>query len=159
MIYRLVGGGILLLWSAAAGRLFTERQSAGYRVLDELIRLLEYIKRNIATFRTPIQSILQTYSSDILDDCGFTEIMRSRGLEAALDCGTLDIPREGKRLLQEFSERLGSDYTENEIKRCDYYIDLLREVSSREKERLSKNERLYKYLPPLAVLSLIIVIL
>ena len=108
---------------------------------------------------TPVNDILTNYTSPALEDCGFAEIMRKSGLRCALESGKLYLDGAEIKLLSDFSESLGIGYKDEEIRLCDYYIEKLTSASLKEKEKMEKNRNMYKYIPVLCALSLILTVI
>ncbi|MBR6807116.1 MAG: hypothetical protein IKM46_01920 [Clostridia bacterium] len=153
-------GCILILGASSClslilGRLGSRRLCA----LAEIKRLLVFISRNIESFLTPVGVILSSYHSDYLELCGFSDAMKNDGLCAAFLRGYADLPPEAEELMINFSSELGDSYAEDEVKRCRHYITVLEEIEAVEKARVEKNRDLYRFLPPLGALSLIIILL
>ena len=155
-----VFGSLLILGASSflsliLGRIGSRRLCA----LAEVKRLLIFISRNIESFLTPVGAILSSYRSDYLDSCGFSDAMKRDGLCAAFLRGYVELPSEAEELMISFSSELGDSYAEEEVKKCRHYITLLEDIEAEEKARVEKNRDLYRFLPPLGALSLIIILL
>ncbi len=159
MMIKAAGCIVILLSSALLSMLLGRLGRNRLLAIDEVKKLLRHISRNIESFLTPVGVIISTYHSQYLEDLGFAEDMRRDGLCAAFLRGYLDLPTEAEELLIEFSVGLGDMYAEDEVKRCLHYIALLEEIECSEKARVEKNRDLYRFLPPLGALSLIIILL
>ncbi len=159
MSAKLVGSGILLIWAVLLGRYISHGVSVRCTALDDTVSLVEYIKRNIEAFHKPVTDILESYGWENTALSGLYGLLKNQDFRESFDGDVPDLPREATELLMKFFRELGSDYRESEVKRCDYYSAALKELALKEREKLAKNERLYKFMPPLAVISLIIVIL
>lgn len=159
MTLRIMGAVMMIAASVGMGALFSSSCRKRIRSLTEALELIVYVRRSIEAFRTPVGEILATYRSEYLEECGFADSMRQNGLTAAIRDGYLDLPEQAETELLAFAEKLGTDYADSEVKRCDYYVSVLERMAAEESERLSLNGRLYLFLPPLGVLSLIILLI
>ncbi len=119
-------GGLLLLLAggmAAFGIVRLERKRLS--VLDAWLELLGYVRGQIDCFLTPLDEILKSADKALLDACGYS------GKEpltlAVLWKDSAPYPdAECRRLLASLVRELGAGYKEEQLKRCDYYIDSLR---------------------------------
>lgn len=143
------------LLSMMLGRIGKNRLCA----IDETKKLLQHICRNIESFLTPVGMMLTSYRSQYLEETGFADAMRKDGLCAAFLRGYLDLPEDAEEMMIEFSSELGDSYADDEVKRCRHYLTLLEQIEVSERERVEKNRDLYRFLPPLGALSLIIILL
>ena len=159
MILRLCGSFLLLLASSIVSMMLSRVGKRRLLSLQEVINLLKYIRNNISSFKTPLDGIFNNYRSDLFDSVGFSDAMKSEGLCAAFSRSYLDIPSEVETHLIEFSCSLGTGYADDEIKRCDYYVSVIQEIAEKERTRVEKSRELYRFLPTLAALSVIIILL
>ncbi len=159
MILKLVGAVMVLVSSAVFGSYAANVYSRRGISAEEVAAFIKYIKRNIESFSMPVGEILSTYESEHFERTGFLDAMRADGLTEAIRGGYLTLSGTAEREFLEFASRLGSDYTDGEIKRCEYYVNLFEELSKTEKENASTNGRLYRLLPPLGAVSLIILLI
>lgn len=156
MTHEIVGALFVLTASVLIGLDICSLESEKIKQGEELCALLRHIRSNIDFFLTPVDEILHDYSSPALDRCGFTSVMKEKGLKTALQDGGLTVRGKTIELLSAFSDELGAGYREDELKRCDYYIEKLNDENRAAAEKFLKNKKMYKYLPPLCVLSIII---
>ena len=138
MEYKIVGACLLI---AAGGYLaihFARFEKKRLRAVDGYISLLFYIKGQIDCYAKPISDILRNAHPSLISDCvGKDESFSARYEELPSlleDSGQLLQP-ECKRLLNTFSSELGGVYREEQIKRCDYYIEAL----TREREKIAES--------------------
>lgn len=159
MIVKTIGCILILGASSCLSLMLGRMGSRRLYAIAEVKKLLIFISRNIESFLTPVGTILSSYRSDYLDSCGFSDAMKEDGLCAAFLRGYADLPPEAEELMINFAGELGDSYAEDEVKRCRHYITLLEEIEAEEKARVEKNRDLYRFLPPLGALSLIIILL
>lgn len=139
MEYKIVGVCLLLLAGGYLAVHFIRYEKKRLRAVDGYISLLFYIKGQIDCYAKPISDILRNVSPTLIAEClGKAEndnCLESYDEFPSLieDSGQLLLP-ECKRLLNTFSAELGGVYREEQLKRCDYYIDAL----TREREKISE---------------------
>lgn len=156
---RIIGSAILLCVSIILSQAITSTVRKREVELVEICDLIRFIRNNIDSFLTPIGAILSGYSSPALKRCGFTSAMHISGLAAAVNTDGISLFGNERELLSAFAEKLGLGYREEEVRLCDYYLAEFTEIAKREKEENDKKSRMYRYLPPLAALSLIIILI
>ncbi len=154
---RLAGAAILMCASLFLSLRLTAAKRKRERELYEICDLIRYVRNNIDSFLTPLGSIFSKFSSPALDSCGFVEALENGGLSSAAVSEGISLLSNERRLLLAFSEKLGLGYRDEEIRLCDYYYKEFSEIARREREENDKKSKMYKYLPPLAALSLIII--
>ena len=123
MILKLLGSALLITSSISASRVLIGIEQKRIKQTDSFIALIRYIRDRIDCYSTPIDKILSTCPDDILLEIGgrngefsFWELVSQNDM-------VLD--GEGKRILREFSESLGKNYRERQIKLCDSAISTL----------------------------------
>ena len=98
-------------------------------MLDGFISLLFYIKGQIDCYSLPLDKILSSVSEDILQSCNCRE--KPDSIEQMIKNSKIYLEDESMRLLNAFSAEFGSTYREEQLKRCDYYIQALSEQRRR----------------------------
>lgn len=139
MIYKILGVVILLLAGGyvALGITRVERRRIG--VLDSYISLLFYIKGQIGCFAMPMEEILSRADPVLLAGClGYphlpretTVIVDTPALPDMIRVSRVYLEPETERLLIAFSSELGHTYREEQVARCEYYIEMLGEERNR----------------------------
>lgn len=92
---------------------------------DGFISLIYYIKGQVDCYARPIGDILHSLPPEILRDCNCPAGAGS--LEELVSESKIYLDRETLRLLTSFSSEFGSIFREEQTRRCDHYISLLRE--------------------------------
>ena len=159
VIIKLVGAVMILVSSAVMGTYIANVYSRRVTSTEAVADFIKYIKRNIESFSMPVGEMVTAYTSEHFELTGFLEAMRADGLSEAIEGGYLTLSGKAEREFAEFASRLGSDYTEGEVKRCEYYTGVFEDLLKAERENVSTNGRLYRLLPPLGAVSLIILLI
>lgn len=155
-----LAGAVFVLSAALAvsGSLLSKGKRR-IEVLDALCKLIEYIKQNIDTFGTPVGEIVAHYGYSVLDKYAFGDAMRKDGLCSAAVQKLLPIGEEAQNDLAAFAENIGEGYRDEEVRRCGYYLSRFEAHLAEEKEHYAKNIPLYRYLPLLAGVSALILLI
>lgn len=95
------------------------------QVHDALISMLFYIKGRIDCYAMPVEQIMLGMDKSILAECRCPGQVES--VEALLPHVKSYLDPETYRVLQSFGAGLGSGFRDEQIKRCDYYMEILRE--------------------------------
>ncbi len=139
MLYKILGVVILLVAGGyvSVGITRVERRRLG--VLDSYISLLFYIKGQIGCFAMPMKDILANADPHLLAGCmGYPRLPRDATV--VVDAPALpDMIRDSRdylepeteRLLTAFSSELGHTYREEQVARCEHYIEMLGEERAR----------------------------
>lgn len=153
---RLITGSILLLGSAA---LFSyekiRMEKVQYTHLKEWLHFLHYIENNIRSFRTPLPEIYTSYSRQENDL--FARRLTAVGPAVLLSETTL--PDGAAILLQEYIRKAGNNYESEEIRLCQFTIEALQEIMNTTQKDLYEKTRLYRTLPLMLALSIVLLFL
>lgn len=130
LVYKLLGGGLLILCGYACGRGACLRQEQRLERLEAIISLITHIRDMIDRYLMPLDRILGDCDREMLFACGFSSDCDS--LEGILD-GAAFLGKEIEDTLQSFVAELGQGWRESQVKLCDRCLAVL----VRERERLS----------------------
>ena len=106
---------------------------------DGFISLIYYIKGQVDCYARPIGDILLSLPPEILRACNCPRGANS--LEELILESRIYLDRESLRLVTSFSSEFGSIFREEQTRRCDHYITLLRERRGEIASRLSSEMR------------------
>ena len=107
--------------------------------LDGFISLIYYIKGQVDCYARPIGDILASLPPEILRDCNCPEGVGS--LEETVSESKIYLDRDSLRLLASFSSEFGSTFREEQTRRCEHYISVLRDKRAVVAGRLSADVR------------------
>lgn len=124
MLIKLLGSLLIALSGTYFSFSFCKFQRKRLQVLDSYISLLFFIKGQIDCYLRPISEILGMADERIIEGCGFKKSTPS-SLTEMLPYSRIYLEDESRRLLYNFSEEFGSTYKDEQLKRCDYYIESL----------------------------------
>ena len=155
MVFKILGS-LFLCTSGAFVSVYVSRfQKNRLLVLDSFISLIFYIKGQVDCFSKPIGEILLCAPKEILDNCAKGVNM---GLCDMVESNRIYLSDESFRLLYCFSSEFGSTYRDEQMKRCDYYIEALTEERKNVAEDISKKSRIYSTLAICSSLCLLIML-
>jgi len=152
-------GSIFLLFTAffySSKRQKTEKQKI--RILTELRELILHIRKNIECFAKPLGEICRDYTSPALEQIGFHLLWRSGRLQEAVSCLNEYVCPQACKVLQRYAQEAGQGYKEEELRLCGYTADMLSEILQKEEGELNSRTKLYRTLPYLLALSLVLVL-
>lgn len=120
-----IAGTLFVLASGACLALGAARfERCRLQVYDGLISLIFFIKGRIDCYAMPVDEIMRTMDKGILADCRCPGQVES--VEQLLLHAQPYLTAQTRRVLQGFAQGLGGGFRDEQIKRCDYYIELLR---------------------------------
>ena len=121
---KLMGGLMLALTGVVLAISIYRFEQKKLKVIDAFITLLFHIKGQIDCFCLPLCDIVENMPAGI-------EILRGRRVtadfESMLEDNKIYLDEESYRLLECFYLEFGSMYREEQLRRCDYYIEALGE--------------------------------
>ena len=125
LAFKLVGAALVLASGTGLAVGAARFERVRLQVHDALISLLFFIKGRIDCYAMPAEQIMLEMDKSILADCRCPGQVDS--IRALLPHVQSYLDPETYRVLQSFGEGLGSGFREEQIKRCEYYIELLRD--------------------------------
>ncbi|MBQ1956923.1 MAG: hypothetical protein II365_04045 [Clostridia bacterium] len=129
-----LGGGIYM---GIASKKFEAKKM---KQLDAFIALIVYIKGQIDCFSAPIDDILRRADPALLMDCGCTG--SPKGFSGLLENCEMLQSSEVRVLLEGFCDELGGSFREQQIVRCDYYLERLDAERNRQMPESKKKTKL-----------------
>ena len=144
---RILGIGLITVIVSIWGESLVIRLNKRARALEAFLRLAENFEAKVRSFRTPIRSFLMEYKDDILESSGFlqnaadsmriSEAVREKAEELCLD-------ERDVILISEFGDGLGQFSFDEELKRCGYYIEQIRDLVDDAKGKLPGEKKLLR---------------
>lgn len=119
-----IGSACILFAGGTAAYYATRFEKQRLSVLDSWIDLLFYIRGQIDCYLTPIDEILASADKTLLHAC--MRSVQKPTLPSLLRASSLWLTPESQRLLDSMAREMGTSYREEQVKRCDYYMELLR---------------------------------
>jgi len=137
MAVKILGAALIFL-GGVIGSFFLNKK-ADFKAAESgsYLNFFKYIREQIASYAMPITEILNKCDRDMLSFCGYP---REEKIPADINEFLSKISvcdAENKKYMVSFSENFGKNSREDQIKECDYYINIMND----------KRKRLYAELP------------
>ncbi len=155
---RLTGAAIILITCFLYGNMLTRKAEAKVHLTEALCSFVMYINTSIKTARVPLNSIFYSFKNDALEDAGFSERLCCEGLLSAINHIESAIPREVFDAMIYLEKNIGGIDIESQTGICAYVEESLKEELKKAKNNFNNKKRMYRMLPVLAGLSVIILI-
>ena len=143
MIYKLIGSIFLCASGTYVSMYVSKFQKNKLVVFDSFISLIFYIKGQVDCYSRPISEILSAAPREIIENCGFED---GADLCLMVESKRTYLSGEAYRLLSCFASEFGSTYREEQMKRCDYYIEALSQERVNLADELPKKSKIYSTL-------------
>ncbi len=146
MICKLMGCLVLLLAGGYASVSLTRFEHRRLRVLDGYIALIHYMKGQIDCYAMPLSDIFARVDPSVIAAClgldpdtPIPAFPRTgeHPLPSMVQESRLYLEPESERLLNSFTDELGTAYRAQQVARCEHYLEALTE----------ERKRLYATLP------------
>lgn len=151
--------GAVMLLAAAVGYGFVKIREERRKIaeLDALCELVRYIRENIAHYMKPLPQIFASYNGGILEESGFLGDCRRYGIRTAWENSDLALPEKCRRAMCDFANSIGGGYREDELNLCDYTLEQIDKARLTMREELAGKEKMYRTIPPLLALSVMLI--
>lgn len=126
------------------------------RHTEALVELVRHIRTHIEYFLTPVDLIFSDFRNETLESCGFCPVLRDSGLAEALRTGGGSFSPETRLIAEKFASSLGDGYRDGQLRLCDFCISGLSEQLERERESYDRNLNMYRFVPCLLALFIIL---
>ena len=153
---RLLGAFFLFAFCSLLGIFAGEREKKKLCECEAFLEFFEYIKNQVEFFRTPTKAIYRSFSSAVLENCGFLPALRSHendevycdvwkcALESAAK--NLHLSEKQRNLVFDFGECIGKSQGEIQKASFERYIAEMNAEIAKEKAESEKNVKLYRTL-------------
>ena len=132
---KIIGIVLLFLAPVSLGAYSSFKTGAEVRQLGQILDFMYYIKKQIEFFNTPINTIYDSYCPADDEFSAFILSISANGWNYALkNTESVFVSDKTTDLLEAYGSNLGKSNKDDQIKHCDYYINLL----EKEFEQLSK---------------------
>jgi len=155
---KLVGCFLLLLTAYWYSYVQQKREKEKLNKLFALCKLFDHTQKNISYFHSSLGEIFQTYADPILENCGFLPLWREHRLMEAIDCISDLYPTSVIQTLQQYALHAGKGYIDEEVRLCTYTHDVLEETCQKQCEEQKTKNKMYKTLPYLLVISIVLLL-
>ena len=153
--------GAVLLLTAAAGWGFYEIREGRQRIRElEAVRdMVRTVREGIDRLSAPLSEIYASYENPTLAACGFLHLLRTAGMERAVEDTEWRLSPAEQGILSELALHLGRGFREEQTALCRYAEDRLSDALEKRRADEDGRARLWRAIPLLAALSLILLLL
>ncbi len=153
-----IGTVIILTACCLYGNALTKSAERSLLATDALISFVAYINTSIKTARIPLGNIFSSFFNEELSKLGFIEKLNSDGLAAAIKTVEEYLSAEGIEAMNYLNANIGGMDIESQSRICEYVEDKLKKELESMKQTFNEKRRMYRMLPVLAGISVIILI-
>jgi hypothetical protein len=124
LLIKTLGMGLVLSAGSLAAYSATHFEKRKLSVIDAWIDLILHIRAQIDCYLMPLDEILAGTDEEILKSC----MCRTPhpDLFNLLEASSPYLIPQAKRLIAAFVKEIGGSYREEQLRRCDYYVNALR---------------------------------
>lgn len=162
LIVKTAGSVTLVIAAIYYGTVMICEERSKLITADAICEMMQYVRDNIEHFMKPLPDILASYRNDTLEKIGFLGDVRENGMKyAQLDryFGKNAVDGEVFAVLSDFCGKIGEGYRNDEIRRCDYAIAQIEKRTAKMKDDFSSKAKIYRTLPPLFALSILLILI
>ncbi len=117
-----------------------------------------FVRDQIAHFSRPLTEICALYSGGMLEKNGCLSAMREGGIPRG-GTFTAGLGEGEKNAIRQFTQGIGQGYREDALRLCDYTLEQLKEAEKKRSGELGGEERMYRTVPLMFALSLVLMFL
>lgn len=152
-----MGALVLLLASVGYGTLCIGEERKRYHLLFGTVAFVERIGENVRHFAKPLSEIYGLCAGTVPD--AFLQLCQKEGIRSAWEKSPLTLHEGWGEVMENFCFHIGTSFHEDCVHLCDYTLGQLEKEAQKQKEELGKKEKLYRTLPPLGALSLVLLMI
>ena len=155
---RIAGAASLLISGIVGARVMNASISKKWEQTEALIALMRFAKIQIECFGLPAPEIIARSDPRIISACGFCgDTLPDSFDELFRGCGIRD--GEIGEILRTFAAGFGRGYREEQVRECEYYIELMCERRQILQSDLPKRRKLNSTLCISSALAIVILLL
>ena len=153
--------GALLLMLSAIYFSYAKISASRKRIIEvaAFIDMITEVKNSILHFSKPIPEIFASYNNEYFEKEGLIECIKTQGAKTAIQNYQFAGKNEIVSVVTSLFNKLGDGYTEEAVNLCSYTLEKLSDIRDRLTIENKNAEKLYRSLPILAVLSVILILI
>jgi len=156
--FKIAGALAVIVSGFVMSYIMNSEATEKWKQSEALISFMRYIKIQIECFALPASEIISRCDAELLASCGFHAQTRPEKFERLFELCVIS-DAETKEILSGFAAGFGKGYREEQIKECEYYIELLCERREKLYEELPKKKKLNSTLCVSAAFAIVILFL
>ncbi len=159
VIVKLIGSVALLVASLYYGQVKIRGERVGIKEVASLAEMVKYIGERIEHFSQPLPEIFAQYRNDHLESIGFLPYVRTMGISGAVENCRMTLDGDDRELFLKFAGAIGRGYRDEELSLCRYTYTKLTESEDKMRAAIKDKEKLYRTIPPMLALSVILILI
>ncbi len=156
---KFAGCAVTVFCSAVWGYEKSRSLNRSLQLAISLTALVKRIGNDIDTLKKPLNDIYADYVDELLEEAGFLADLRERGFREALEKVKKSLPDGAYDVLYPFAVRIGGMDKETESALCRGTAANLEGIINAAKEKMPEKTKMYRLLPVLCALSVVILII
>ena len=153
---KIAGSFIILSACWLYGYQLSQKSEKDLLITDALVSFVMFINASIKTNRMPLRDIFSDFTNEELHNCGFINALNESGLSDAISSIEVYLTVEASEAMLFLDKNIGGIDLESQTRVCDYVEEKLREEYAKIKSNYKEKRRMYRLLPILAGLSVIV---
>ena len=155
---KLAGSVLILISCYFVGNSLSKKEEMTLLVTKALISFVAYVGASIKTMRLPLKNIYSLFENETLSKIGFTDALNEQGLPDALETIKNTLSNETLSAMKYLQDNLGGMDLNDQLNLCVYVEGKLKEELEAINKTYIEKKRMYRLLPILCGLSVIILI-
>ena len=145
----------LLFW----GNEKTKKEKKKLVVIEGLYSFVSYTSEQIKLFKAPLSHIYKSFTNEELENTGFLQCLCDNGWESACERISVYLTKETESDMKTFFQGIGAGYCESQISLCAMTLSCLERQIDSMRSTLPSKLKMYRVLPILLALSVIILLI
>ncbi len=155
----LVGAVFVAIASLLWGIDRAKKEKDRLAILLGAIAFVSYTEEQIRNFKTPLLGIFSGFTNDVLEMNGFCKTLVLEGAMPAVETLRDKLPKSAFCALESFAKELGGGYEKGQLSLCSITLKRLEKIAQEEEKSLPGKVRMYRLLPLLLSVSVIILLI
>jgi len=155
---KLTGAVLIMASCFFIGNSFSKKAETTLLVTKALVSFVAYVGASIKTLRLPLKNIYALFENETLFKMGFMDSLNEQGLSDALKTVQNTLTSETLSAMKYLQDNLGGMDLNDQLNLCIYVEDKLKEELDAINKTYIEKKRMYRLLPILCGLSVIILI-
>lgn len=157
---KILGALLLLISSLCFGNSMIKGEAEKINESLAIAELIKYVRDNIEHFVKPLPDIFLSYKNELLEKNGFLTFVRKNGIQKSAEKidDFFHCDRDVISIFRKFCSDIGGGYRDEEIRLCSFSLSQLeRKIEKIKNDHLSK-VKMYRTIPPLFALSVVLIL-
>ena len=159
ILAKILGSGILIFAALYFSYIKISASRNKIREISAFIDIISEIKNGIYHFSKPLPEIFSNYNNDYFENNGFLKDITQFSARDVISKYSFVLNNESAEIIKSFFSKIGESYVEDEINLCGYTLERLTQIKNSMISDDKNIGKLYRTIPILAALSVILVLI